>query len=168
MILSQFRHMLLCGVFFMTFPTFTHAQEQSLDALPSWLRDRAIVMEIAARIIEQDQEIVWNSENTKVTIPGRPVGIRLVGTNIIVAVSFTPFFRPRGNNFLVAQGQIWIQIPNQGMSFHTCLEAIPMDFNELIYFFPLGSSSSEQDAQIEIQIVLYPYTEESLEQARSQ
>jgi hypothetical protein len=72
-------------------------------------------------------------------------------------VQFTPFFRPRGNNYLVAQGQIWIHIPDEGISFFTCMETIPMDFEELIYFFPLGQDNSEEDSLIEIQIVLYPY-----------
>jgi len=162
MISSFFRLTLLGSIIFLNMQVYVNAQEYSLEDVPPGLRDRAIIMEIAARIIEQNQEVVWNSENTKVTIPGRPVGLRLVGDNIIVMVQFTPFMRPRGNNFLVAQGQIWIQIPNEGMSFHTCMETIPLEFNELIYFFPLGSDSNNAvEPQIEIQLVLHPYSTET-------
>jgi len=134
------------------------AQELSVDELPFGLRERAVVMHIISRIIEQDQEVVWNSENTKVTIPGRPVGIKLVGENLIVAVQFTPFMRPTGQHILVAQGQIWINIPNEGISYHTTMQTIPLEFSEQVYFFPLGSMDTRDEAYIEIQLVLEPYS----------
>jgi len=168
-ILSRFT--LLSTVIIMAIPHVS-AQDYSLEEIPPGLRDRAVVMEIATRIIEQNQNVAWDSENTKITIPGRPVGLRLVGDNIIVVVQFTPFMRSRGNNFLVAQGQVWLQIPNEGLSFYTCMETIPLEFNELIYFFPLGSGdfmepgSSEIEPQIEIQIVLYPYNNENWDRSR--
>ena len=155
------------SVLFLALRTAAGAQDFLEDEIPLGLRDRAIIMEIATRIVEQDEEVVWDSENTRVTISGRPVGLQLVGTNIIIVVQFTPYIRPRGGNFLVAQGQIWIHIPNEGMSFHTCMETIPMEFNELIYFFPLGSTESENDSQIEMQIVLHPYIMETSEDPRS-
>jgi len=102
---------------------------------------------------------VWDSENTWVTIPGRPVGLKLVGANLVVAVQFTPFLRPGGRNILVAQGQIWINIPDEGISYHTTMQTIPLEFSEQIYFFPLGSvDTRDADAYIEIQLVLEPYS----------
>ena len=167
--ISRFNRLTLMCVSVLTFQANIFAQEYSFDEIPPGLRDRAIIMEIAARIIKQDQEVVWNSENTKTTLPGRPVGLRLVGDNIIIAIQFTPFLRPRGNNFLVAQGQVWIQVPDEGISFFTCMETIPLEFNELIYFFPLGSADSvesEIEPQIEIQIVLHPYSNENQSRGR--
>ncbi|MCL2833532.1 MAG: hypothetical protein FWD78_10220 [Treponema sp.] len=164
------------SVFFLVLRTAAGAQETpSLDNIPQGMRDRAIVMEIATRVVEQNEQVVWDSENTRVTIPGKAVGLKLVGTNIVIVVQFTPYIRPRGENFLVAQGQIWIHIPDSGMSFHTSIETIPMDFNEKIFFFPLGTDGSGQDgsqgkadsddsvnqAQIEMQIVVYPYSQDS-------
>jgi hypothetical protein len=151
----------LGGILFLTVHTVVSAQDYSPDDIPPGLRNRAIIMDIVARIVERDQNVVWNSENTKVTIPGRPVGLTLVGANIIIAVQFTPFFRPGGNNFLVAMGQVWINVPNEGLSYYTTVQTIPMEFEELIYFFPLGSDDSEEDAHIEIELVLYPYTAET-------
>ena len=133
------------------------AQELSLDELPG-LRERAVVMRIISRIVEQDQEVVWDSENARVTIPGRPVGVKLVGANLIVMVQFTPFLRANGRNVLVAQGQIWINIPDEGMRYHTTMQTIPLEFGEQIYFFPLGSIEAKDEAYIEIQLVLEPYS----------
>jgi len=136
-----------------------NAQDSTLEELPG-LKERAVVMRIVSRIIEQNQQVVWNSENTRVTIPGRPVGLKLVGENLIVAVQFTPFLRSNGQHLLVAQGQIWINIPNQGVSYNTTMQTIPLAFNEQVYFFPLGSIDAKDNdgASIEIQLILEPYT----------
>ena len=136
------------------------AQETSLEELPG-LRDRAVVMHIISRIVEQNQEVVWDSENTRITIPGRPVGLKLLGSDLVVAVQFTPFLRGNGRHILVAQGQIWINVPNEGISYHTTMQTIPLEFREQVYFFPLGSVRSEDEARIEIQLVLEPYSEEA-------
>ncbi|MDR3304209.1 MAG: hypothetical protein LBS86_07325 [Treponema sp.] len=133
------------------------AQEPSLEDLLPAFKDQAIVVDIVARVVEQDQEEIWNSVNSKVTISGRPVGIKLVGANIIVVVQFTPYLRADGKNVLVAQGQIWINVPNQGMSYQTAMQTIPLEFGEQAYFFPLGSVSSDGEAYIEIQLALHPY-----------
>jgi len=133
------------------------AQEISLEEIPG-LRERALVMHIVSRIIEQDQQVVWNAENTRVTIPGRPVGLKLVGSNLVVVVHFTPFLRANNQNVLVAQAQIWINVPNEGLRYHTTMQTIPLKLSEQIYFFPLGSIDTKDEAQIEIQVLLEPYT----------
>jgi hypothetical protein len=136
------------------------AQEPSLEELLPGLKEQAMVMDIVASVVERDQQVVWNSANSKVTIPGRPVGLKLVGTNIVVAVQFIPFLRRNGKSVLVAQGQIWINIPNEGMRYHTTMQTIPLEFGEEIVFFPLGSVDDQDDARIEVKLVLHPYTED--------
>ncbi|MDR2101974.1 MAG: hypothetical protein LBP43_05335 [Treponema sp.] len=145
------------GLLFLT--ASVRAQEFSLEELFPRLKEQAVVLDIIARVVERNQEEVWNSANSKVTIPGRPVGLKLVGTNLVVAIQFTPYLRRNGHNMLVAQGQIWVNIPNEGIRYQTTLQTIPMEFGEQIYFFPLGSVSPEDEAHIEIQLELHPYTE---------
>jgi hypothetical protein len=138
------------------------AQDKPLEEFPGY-RDRAVVIKIVSQIVEQDKQIVWNSENSKLTIPGRPVGIRLVGTDIVVSAQFTPFLRPNGRHILVIQGQIWINVPNEGISYRTTMQTIPLGFREQVYFFPLGSTGEEDGPQIEIQLTLEPYSLEAEE-----
>jgi len=161
-----FRSMIifLGGIFFFAVQPALSAQDSSLEELPG-LRERAVVMHIVSRIVEQNQNVVWNSENSRVTIPGRPVGVKLVGDNLVVVVQFTPFLQDSGQNILVAQAQIWINVPDQGMSYHTTMQTIPLQFGEQVYFFPLGSmqakdeneAKAKDDARIEIQLVVEPY-----------
>jgi hypothetical protein len=139
------------------------AQDHSLEELPG-LKERAVVLNIVARVVERDREEVWNSSNSKVTIPGRPVGLKLLGTNVVVAVQFTPYLRRGGPNFLVAQGQIWVEVPGQGIHYQTTMQTIPLEFGEQIFFFPLGALNSQQvpgeEPYIEIQLELRPYRRE--------
>jgi hypothetical protein len=136
------------------------AQELSLEELVPALKEQAVKMAIVARVVEQNQEEVWNSVNSRVTIPGRPVGMKLVGNNIVVAVQFTPYRQRNGRNILVAQGQIWIDVPNQGIHYQTTMETIPLEYGEQIYFFPLGSGKNPDEPRIEIQIEINPYTDD--------
>ncbi|MDR0554999.1 MAG: hypothetical protein LBG76_09420 [Treponema sp.] len=133
------------------------AQDLSLEELLPDLKDRAVVLDIVARVVERNQEEVWNAANSKVTIPGRPVGIRLVGANVVVAIQLTPYRRRDGRNMLVAQGQIWVDIPNEGIRYQATMETIPLEYGEPVYFFPLGSTGSFDRTHIEIQLTLYPY-----------
>ena len=129
------------------------------DGIMPGLRERAVVLNIVARIVEQGDEEIWNSNNSKVTILGRPVSLKLIGENIVVYVQFTPYQQDNGRSLLVAQGQIWINVPNEGVRYQTTLQSIPMEFGEQIYFFPLGKVGSADEARIEIQLELRPYTE---------
>jgi len=148
---------LLIGVLFFGINTALITQETSAEPLPGGLRERAMIMHVTSRILEQNQQVVWDSEASNVTIPGRPVGLKLVGSDLVVAVQFTPFLRPAGQLTLVAQSQIWVNIPGEGMSFQTAMQTIPLEFGQLVYFFPLGPIGSQDAAHIEIQLVLEPY-----------
>ncbi|MDR2951903.1 MAG: hypothetical protein LBU82_01535 [Treponema sp.] len=122
------------------------------------LRRGTVVLDIDARVLEQKNVVIWEETHRKLTIPGSPVGIKLVGSNLVVAAQFTPFIRRRGNNVLVAQGQIWIDNPKEGVRYYTSIQTIPLEFDEPIYFFPLGQSS-QLDSFIEIMLTVKPYAE---------
>jgi hypothetical protein len=132
-------------------------EDSSFQEMSPWLQDKAVVLDIDARVVEQGKEATWNESLKRVTIPGRPVGIKLAGSNVVVVVQFTPFVRRHGQTLLVIQGQIWIDIPNQGISYQTTMQTVPLDFEEPIYFFPLGPVERDGDAHIEIMLTMRPY-----------
>ena len=123
--------------------------------MPGFKR-QALVLDINARVLE-NEEVIWDESNQKITIPGTPVSLRLVGSNVIVVMQFTPFIR-RSGSVMVAQGQIWITDPEKGVSYYTSIQTIPMEFNEPIYFFPLGTSS-QLNSSLEIKLTVKPYKE---------
>jgi hypothetical protein len=134
------------------------AVDSSLRNLLPRFRGRAVVMDIDARILEND-EVTWNETHQKITIPGRPVEIKLIGGNLVVVARFT-FIRNNdgGQKLLVAQGQIWMADPAQGIRYQASVQTIPLEFDEEICYFPLGSLKSEEGASsIEIRLTLHPY-----------
>ncbi|MDR2793425.1 MAG: hypothetical protein LBB61_07150 [Treponema sp.] len=126
------------------------------DVLPNF-QDRALVLDITARVVEKKSHEVWNASSSKITIPGRAVGVKLLGANVIVAIQFTPYVTWEGDTVLVAQGQIWINIPDRGVQYQTTLQTIPIRFGEQVSFLPLGAPPSNEDAYIELVVNLSPY-----------
>ncbi|MDR1306356.1 MAG: hypothetical protein LBK74_02125 [Treponema sp.] len=156
---AEFKGILLVLVYALFCTAGLEAQDPLLDELPA-LRDKALVLQITTRIEENSQE-VWNAYNSKVTIPGRPVSIKLVGENLIINIQFIPYLR-EGNYALVTQSQIWLNVPEKGMQAKTATHSIPINFGEPIYFFPLGSDPSMDNPHIELLLTLYRYGEEPL------
>ena len=133
------------------------AQDQ-LSSVSGAVRRRALVLNIDARVFDDEQVEIWYENSRRIAIPGNPVSIQLVGSNIVVAVQFTPFIRRIGGNVLVAQGQIWINDPARGICYYTSIQTIPMEFSEPIYFFPLGAAQ-QLSSTIEIMITVNSYSE---------
>jgi hypothetical protein len=129
------------------------AQEPGTQGLIPAPRNQAVVLDIDARVVETNQTVVWKEAHQRLTIPGRAVGMNLVGANLAVAVQFTPYLRSKGQHMLVAQVQMWVEDPKQGIRYQTSLQTIPLDFDEPVYFFPLGTVSANS-AHIEIKIIL--------------
>jgi len=130
------------------------AQEHQVsnDGMIPMLRRRALVLDINARVLESENIVIWNETHQKTTIPGSPVSIQMVGANLAVSLQFTPFLR-RNGNVLVAQGQIWIKDSEHGISYYTSIQTIPMEFDEPIYFFPLGQTEEPVPSSL-IEIIL--------------
>ncbi|MCL2212058.1 MAG: hypothetical protein FWB95_09075 [Treponema sp.] len=138
---------------------FLEAQEQQVSRpeMAREFRGRSLVLDINARVLENKQDVIWDQSHKKITMPGSPVSIQLAGSNVVVAVQFTPFIR-RDNNVLVIQGQIWIEDPKRGISYYTSIQTVPMEFNEPIYYFPLGTNN-QLDSSIEIILTVNRYRE---------
>ena len=63
---------------------------------------------------------------------------------------------------LVAQGQVWMADPAQGIRYQASVQTIPLEFDETVCYFPLGSFKPEEGASsIEVMLTLHPYTDNS-------
>jgi hypothetical protein len=67
----------------------------------------------------------------------------------------------KGHNMLVAQGQIWVNVPDEVIRYQTTMQTIPLEYGEQIYFFPLGRVDTQNEARIEIQLEIRPYAEDA-------
>ncbi|MDR1231267.1 MAG: hypothetical protein LBK61_07685 [Spirochaetaceae bacterium] len=135
----------------------------SLDEIFPDLRDRALVCTIEARVVEDGNEVAWQSVDSKVTISGRPVSLKLAGDNVVLAIQFTPYIRFQNQSspvgYLVVQGQIWVNKSDGGMHYQGVMQTIPVSMGEKIYFFPLGPRKNRNESSIEILFEVQPYSE---------
>jgi hypothetical protein len=125
------------------------------------LIDRALQLQITAKVLPPDKQPVWNSQSKKVTIPGRSVAVRLLGDNLRIDVIFTPYQEESGNLLLVAQGQVWFsEAPEAKTTYLTTIQSIPVSWGEKVLFFPLGFSSDIAKVptfNIQLEVEIYPY-----------
>ena len=118
---------------------------------------QAVMLDINARIMERDRVVSWNESRQKITVPGHPVEVKLVGANVVVAVQFTPYVRRGGTHkFLVAQGRVWMETPGRGVRYHASMQTMPVRFGEPVYFFPLGPVRDDSPS-IEVVLTIHPY-----------
>jgi hypothetical protein len=121
------------------------------------MSDRAIVLRMVTRVLEKGNIEAWNSDTYKVTFPGRPVGLKIVGENVAVFVQFTPYPRSNKRGVLVAHGQIFTETADGKVQYRTVMQTVPLEYNEQLFFFPLGPGKSDDEAHIEIQIEMNRY-----------
>ncbi len=97
----------------------------------------------------------WEAESSKYTVPGTPVPFKLIGSNVAIIVQITPFERDDGKGVtLIAQGQVWVRPPQGGLSYHTTIESLSVDYGETVLFFPLGlNANGKSPIRLEISVV---------------
>lgn len=126
---------------------------------------------IAARVSEAGEKAIWTVESSELTIPGRSVNVKLVGKNILVVASFTPYLKENGEIILVAQGQVWISSPvADEIKYLTTLKNIPITLGEKVLFFPLGVRNLEQEGKnlynIELEIRVLPFSRQQEQKSK--
>jgi hypothetical protein len=130
-------------------------QDQDLESLI----DRALQLNITAKVLPSGETPEWNSAGSKLTIPGRSVAVRLVGDKLHIDVVFTPYQEPSGDLVLVAQGQVWMAGAKETRYF-TTFKSVPVDVGEKVLFFPLGFSPNvnrENTFTLQIEVEIFPY-----------
>lgn len=141
-----------------------HPMPISAQELPEALKDKALVVRINAIVpaadsgeASQSQNLgqPWEAESSKYTVPGTPVPFKLVGSNVAIIVQITPFEREDGKGVtLIAQGQVWVKPPEGGLSYHTTIESLSVDYGETVLFFPLGlDAGGKAPMKLEISVV---------------
>lgn len=151
-----------------------HPLALAAQDIPDALKDKALIVRVTAIIpaavpessaapsslgaspgngIEKGQP--WIAQSSKYTVPGTPAPFKLVGSNIAVIVQITPFDRDDGKGvMLIAQGQVWVKPPEGGLSYHTTIESLSVDYGETVLFFPLGlAPDGKAPMRLEISVV---------------
>jgi len=146
---------------------------QAQDAAPDpnealqQLLSKAMTLSIQVRVVPEDNNAskdtpIWNAESTKLTIPGRPIHVRLDGDTVRIYLTCTPYLQENGDVVLLAQGQVWYAEPTDKESkYSQAFTTIPVTFGTPVFFYPLGVSAADPQQKgyfnIEVEINIVPY-----------
>ena len=143
---------------FAAHPLAIRAQE-----LPEALKGKARVVRINATApaaipesgASSSVSLPWEAQSAKYTVPGTPVPFKLIGSNVAIIVQITPFERDDGKGVkLIAQGQVWVKLPEGGLSYNTTIESLSVDYGETVLFFPIGLDvNGNAPMKLEISVV---------------
>ena len=135
-------------------------EQNNIEEILKALEEEALEINIVARILSPNDKPVVNAVSSKLTIPGRPVVVRIKGRNIFISATLTPYLPENGKLILVAQGQVWFSesAEEQPVKYHSSMKSIPITMGEKIFFFPLGvaqdfAASNQFNIALEIEIV---------------
>jgi len=125
-----------------------------------YLQDKALEVQIHARLIGKDDENIWNTQSRKITVSGKSVSITLEGEDLTVKAHLIPFLNEGGAIFLVAKGEVWVQqSASQEKKYYSTVKSLPIKPGESVIFFPTGVLMDTEENNIytiELEIQVEP------------
>ncbi len=136
-----------------------NTQEIELEEALRPILDKALQLNIIARVLPSGAEQEWNMQSSKLTIPGRSIAVKLFGENIRIFVVLTAYWQENGKLLLVAQGEVLLsEMAESEIKYLSTVKSIPISLGEKVLFFPLGVSQELRKSfniQLEIEILSY-------------
>ncbi len=124
------------------------------------LQDNVFSVNVIGRIYDSGNVSSWEMEVAKYTISGRKVSLRLEGNELTVIADITPYTDEEDGILLVAQGQVWIETPEEEtVKYTSAMKSLPIKLGDKVYFYPLGITEN-YDAEmfiLELEIQVLPY-----------
>ncbi|MCG8452580.1 MAG: hypothetical protein MI717_05305 [Spirochaetales bacterium] len=129
----------------------------------------ALLFRVDISVLSSDEgQVLWNSEVTKITIPGRTVSVGLEGSGSRLTVRLTLYPSDESKKdegyILVAQSEIFV-----GEEYSSSLSSLPVAPHDEVYYYPLGRNDQENaSSAYEVRMILSttPYWETLDEQDR--
>lgn len=88
--------------------------------------------------VEGAKDIVWGEALERVVPFAAPLDVRLVGKNVVVLFQILPIALRATIVDLIVQGQVWVKMPDDSVSFKTTVQSLSLPLGSKLYFYPLG------------------------------
>ncbi|MCX7023474.1 MAG: hypothetical protein NT080_02505 [Spirochaetes bacterium] len=124
--------------------------------IPDAFGDRALVVALHTMLENTTGAEPWTNSEVKYTIPGTAVSAKLVGTNIVILISLTPYLSPTEGLVIVTQQQVWIRNAEGAIRYQTTLNTVNVKYGESVTFYPLGMEAKGR-APIRVEVVISRY-----------
>lgn len=86
-------------------------------------------------------QIPWGEALTRALPFAAPLDVRLVGKNVVALLQIIPMNLKVSVVELMVQGQIWVKMPDESMSYKTTLNSMNVALGSRLLFYPLGMDS---------------------------
>jgi hypothetical protein len=90
---------------------------------------------------EGAKDIAWGETLVRNVPFAVPLDVRLVGQNVVALIQIVPIEAGDANVNLFVQGQVWVKMPDNSLSFKTSIQTLSLPLGSRFYFYPLGVDS---------------------------
>jgi len=137
----------------------------SLASIPPALVGEALTVAITASVGSADDVPGWEATDIKYTIPGTAVSVKMVGSEVAIVITVTPYKKKEGGLLLVAQGQVWYKDGDAGLRYRTTIDTLTVAFGERVLFYPFGAHTSD-GAPLRVELIMDRYSADAPEAAK--
>jgi hypothetical protein len=132
------------------------AEPGSIEAIPLSMRGEALSVSVKALVNHKDSKDPWQASDRKYTVPGTPVSVKMMGSDVAVVVSLTPYRTKEGSLFMIAQGQVWFREADGTVRYRSTVDSVGVNFGEKLLFYPFGVYADGR-APLRLELVVDPY-----------
>jgi hypothetical protein len=132
----------------------------SIESIPLSMRGEALAVSVRALVNHKETGEPWQASERKYTVPGTPVSVKMMGSDVAVVVSMTPYRTKEGSLFMIAQGQVWFREADGTVRYRSTVDTVGVNFGEKLLFYPFGVYADGR-APLRIELVVDPYMNES-------
>jgi hypothetical protein len=127
--------------------------QASPSPIPEALQDKALMVTVQTLVAASSTTPAWEAKETKSTLSGSSVTVKLVGESLVVLVQVTPYQNPDGL-ILVTQAQVWIKDDDK-IHYRSVMNTLRVAYGEPVVFYPLGEGKGK--APLSLVIIVEPY-----------
>lgn len=111
--------------------------------------------------VQGNSETGFQKASSRLTLPGKPVTVRLKVRNGRIIVNFTPYLSGEGQYVLLVQNEVWIRSAEDGpFQYFTSVSSIPVRSGDRAHFYPMGKKNEGEFLQMIVVIVPYAWVAE--------
>lgn len=132
----------------------------SLASIPAALIGEALTVSIFASVSRPSEAPTWEARDTKYTIPGTSVSVKMIGRETAIVITITPYKDKKGGLLLVVQGQVWYKDGEAGVGYRTTVDTLTVGFGERVLFYPFGAKP-EGGAPLRVELIMDKYVSAS-------
>jgi hypothetical protein len=91
-----------------------------------------------ASSFDASKDIVWGETLARILPFAAPLDVRLVGKNVVALIQIVPIELRTTVVDIIVQGQVWVKMPDDSLSFKTTVQTLSLPLGSRLYFYPLG------------------------------